>query len=144
MDTYFKKKKKRKRKKWTGVSEKEREREREEKSREINFSFISMKIGSWVFVRVKGKVDPRIASYAWVPKSWNFVKLHEVEREEKSREINFSLRSMEIGSWVFIGAKSKVDPRIASYTWVPKSWNFVKLHKVGNFLTWVISNLKVI
>ena len=23
--------------------------------------------------------------------------------------------------------------------WVPKSWSFVKLHKVGNFPTWVIS-----
>ena len=43
------------------------------------------------------------------------------ERKEKSRERNFSLRSMEIGSWVFVEAKGKVDPRIASYVWVPKS-----------------------
>ena len=38
----------------------------------------------------------------------------------------------------------KVDPRIASYTWVLKSWSFFKLHEVGNFPTWVISRLKAI
>ena len=37
------------------------------------------------------------------------------ERKEKSRERNFSLRYMEIGSWVFVEVKGKVDPRIASY-----------------------------
>ena len=42
------------------------------------------------------------------------------ERKEKSRERNFSLRSMEIGPWVFVEVKGKVDPRIASYVWVPK------------------------
>ena len=67
-------------------------------------------------------------------------------REERGRERNstFSLRSTKIGSSVFVGARRKVDPRIASYVWVPKSWSFVKLHEVGNFPTWVISSLKVI
>ena len=50
---------------------------------------------------------------------------------------------MEIGLWVFVGAKGKVDPHIASYAWVPNSWSFVKLYEVGNFPTLVISSLKV-
>ena len=52
-----------------------------------NFNFIissfhfflkSTKIGSQVFVGTGGKVDLRDESYAWTPKSWSFVKLHEV------------------------------------------------------------------
>ena len=38
-----------------------------------------MKIGPQVFVGTEGKVDLRDKSYAWTPKSWSFVKLHEVE-----------------------------------------------------------------
>ena len=38
-----------------------------------------MEIGSQVFIEVEGKVDLRDESYAWTPKSWSFVKLHEVE-----------------------------------------------------------------
>ena len=68
----------------------------------------------------------------------------ERERKEKSRERNFSLRSTEIRSWVFVGARGKVGPRNEGYAWVPKSWSFVKLHEVGNFPTWVISSLKAI
>ena len=60
------------------------------------------------------------------------------ERNEKSRERNFSLRSMEIGSWVFVRARGKVSPRNEGYAWVPKSWSFVKLHEVENFPTWII------
>ena len=54
-----------------GARKREREREREERGRERNstFSLRSMQIGSSIFVGVRGKVDPRIASYAWVPKS---------------------------------------------------------------------------
>ena len=37
------------------------------------------KIGSQVFIGTEGKVDLRDESYAWTPKSWRFVKLHEVE-----------------------------------------------------------------
>ena len=33
----------------------------------------------------------------------------ERERKEQSIERNFSLRSMEIGSWVFVGARGKCD-----------------------------------
>ena len=45
-----------------------------------SFSFFlrSMKIGPQVFVGTEGKVDPCDESYAWAPKSWSFVKLHEV------------------------------------------------------------------
>ena len=58
----------------------QQKREREGKTiRGFRFSLRSTKIGSWVFVEVKGKVDPPIESYAWVPKSWSFVKLHEIE-----------------------------------------------------------------
>ena len=68
------------------------------------------------------------------------------EREERGRERNstLSLRSMEIRPSVFVGAKDKVDPRIASYSWVPKSSSFVKLHEVENFPTWIIFSLKAI
>ena len=54
--------------------------------------------------------------------------------------LRFSLRSTEIRSLVFVGAKGKVDPHNESYAWVSKSWSFVKLHEVRNFLTCVISS----
>ena len=56
----------------------------------------------------------------------------------------FFFRSTKIGSQVFVGTEGKIDLRDESYTWTPKSWSFVKLHKVGNFPTCVISSLKVI
>ena len=37
-----------------------------------------MEIGPWVFVGVEGKIDLRDESYAWTPKSWSSIKLHEV------------------------------------------------------------------
>ena len=58
--------------------------------------------------------------------------------------LRFSLRSTEIGPKIFIGAEDKVNPRNEGYTWVPKSWSFVKLHEVENFPTNVISSLKAI
>ena len=33
---------------------------------------------SYVLVEAEGQIDPRIASYAWVLKYWNFVKLYNV------------------------------------------------------------------
>ena len=59
----------------------EGERGGEERGRERNstLSLRSMKIRKSVFVEERRKVDPRSASYAWVLKSWSFVKLHEVE-----------------------------------------------------------------
>ena len=51
---------------------------REEKSRERNFSLRSTEIKPWVSVGARGKVCPCNEGYAWVPKSWSFVKLHEV------------------------------------------------------------------
>ena len=42
------------------------------------FLFRSMEIGSRVFVGAESKVDIHDESYAWTPKSWSFVKLHEV------------------------------------------------------------------
>ena len=58
-------------------------------------------------------------------------KLREKREERESRERNstFSLRSTEIGQWVFVGARGKVGPRNESYAWVPKSKGFVKLRK---------------
>ena len=59
----------------------------------------------------------------------------------------FSLLLFKIyGNWTigFHLSKGKVDLRIASYAWAPKSWSFVKLHEVGNFPTCVISSLKAI
>ena len=43
------------------------------------FFFRSTKIGPQVFVGTEGKVDLRDESYAWIPKSWSFDKLREVE-----------------------------------------------------------------
>ena len=65
-------------------------------------------------------------------------------RKEKSREKNLSLKSMEIGPWVFVGVRGKVGPRNEGYAWVPKSKGFVKLQEVENFPTLNISSLKVI
>ena len=42
------------------------------------------------------------------------------------------------------GPGIKVGPLNESYAWVPKSVSFVKLQKVGNFPTRVISSLKAI
>ena len=44
----------------------------------LRFFLISTKIGPQVFVGTEGKFDPCDESYAWTPKSWSFVKLHEV------------------------------------------------------------------
>ena len=43
------------------------------------FFFRSTKIGPQVFVGAEGKVDLRDESYEWIPKSWSFDKLREVE-----------------------------------------------------------------
>ena len=44
----------------------------------LSFFLRSTKIGPQVFVGTEGKVDPCDESYAWAPKSWSFVKFHEV------------------------------------------------------------------
>ena len=44
----------------------------------IRFFLRSTKIRLQVFIGTEGKVDLRDESYAWTPKSWSFVKLHEV------------------------------------------------------------------
>ena len=59
-------------------------------------------------------------------------------REKQKREIFPALRRLELD-----GLRRKVDPHITSYAWVPKSWSFVKLHKVSNFPTLNIFSLKV-
>ena len=53
---------------------------KEKRGRERNstLSLRSMEIELSVFIRARGKVHLRDKSYAWVPKSWSFVKLHEV------------------------------------------------------------------
>ena len=66
------------------------------------------------------------------------------EREFFFSSLRFFFRSTKIGLQVFVGTEGKVDLRDESYTWTPKSWSFVKLHKVGNFPTCVISSLKAI
>ena len=60
------------------------------------------------------------------------------ERERK-REIFSTFRRSKLD-----GPRKKVDPSNAGYVWVQKSWNFLKLHEVGNFPTLNISSLKVI
>ena len=63
------------------------------------------------------------------------------ERKEKKKVFNLSLRSTEIGLSIFFGARGKVSLCNKGYAWVPKSWSFVKLHKIRNFPTWIIFNL---
>ena len=48
------------------------------RERNSTFSLRSTEIGPSVFIGVRDKVHLRDESYAWVPKSWTFVKLHEV------------------------------------------------------------------
>ena len=59
------------------------------------------------------------------------------ESKEREREFFFSLlskiyRNRTLG---FRRSKRQVGPHIESYAWVPKSWSFVKLYEVRNFLT---------
>ena len=49
------------------------------------------------------------------------------KKKERERKGGFS--------WLFDCPRRKVDPRIAGFAWVPKSWSFVKLREVGNFPT---------
>ena len=56
----------------------------------------------------------------------------------------FFLRSIKIGPQVLVWTEGKDDLCDESYVWTPKSWSFIKLHEVGNFPTYVISNLKTI
>ena len=70
-------------------------------------------------------------------KEANREREREKERGEKNMEIFQAFRKSELD-----GLRRKVDPRIASYAWVPKSWSFVKLYKVGNFPTKNIFSLK--
>ena len=44
----------------------------------LRFFLRSTEIGPWVFIGAEGKVDPRNEGYAWIPKSWSFIKLYEV------------------------------------------------------------------
>ena len=44
----------------------------------LRFFLRSTKIGPQVFVETQGKVDLHDERYAWAPKYWSFVKLHEV------------------------------------------------------------------
>ena len=53
----------------------------------------------------------------------------EIERETQ-REIFSAFQQSKLDD-----QRRKVNPRIARYTWIPKSWSFVKLYKVGNFPT---------
>ena len=65
-----------------GVRQREGERGEGENFNFIISSFLFFlrftKIEPRVFVETEGKVDLRDESYAWTPKSYSFVKLHEV------------------------------------------------------------------
>ena len=61
------------------------------------------------------------------------------KRKEKKMKIFLAFRRSKLD-----GPGVKVDPCNEGYSWVPKSWSFVKLHEVGNFPTWVISSPKAI
>ena len=54
-----------------------REREKREKVF-FCFSLRSTEIGPTIFIEARDKVHPHIESYAWVPKSRSFIKVHEV------------------------------------------------------------------
>ena len=61
------------------IWEETNKRERERKKKVFRFSLRSTEIKPWVFVEARGKAGLRNEGYAWVPKSWSFVKLHEIE-----------------------------------------------------------------
>ena len=63
---------------FSGVSQKEREREKKKTKKGFHFSLRSAESGASVFFGVRSKVDPRNEGYAWIQKSWSFIKLHEV------------------------------------------------------------------
>ena len=42
----------------------------------------------------------------------------------------------------FDSSKTKVGARSSIYVWIPKSWSFDKLHKIGYFPTWFTFILK--
>ena len=44
----------------------------------LRFFLRSTKIGPYIFIGAKGKVDLCDESYVWTPKSWSFDKLREV------------------------------------------------------------------
>ena len=60
-------------------------RERVQRYFYFSFFFFSLffrytEIGPQVFIGVEDKVDLHDKSYTWTPKSWSFVKLHEIEK----------------------------------------------------------------
>ena len=73
-------------------------------------------------------------------------------KEERRRKRNRIEREKETKMKIFPAFRQsklddprrKFDPHIESYTFVPKSWSFVKLHEVWNFPTLIIYSLKVI
>ena len=66
------------------------------------------------------------------------------ERERKGREKQKGRFSHHSDGRISMVREKKVDPCIASYARIPKSWSFVKLHEIRNFPTWIISSLKTI
>ena len=68
-----------------------------------------------------------------------------IEREREKWEKETKREIFQAFRWLKLdGPRRKVDQRIESYVWVPKSWSFIKFHEVGNFPTWVIYSLKAI
>ena len=70
-------------------------------------------------------------------KKWVVEESEREERRERKMRKEERLIYKIYGNWIVgfhrskrHGAKDKVDPSIASYTWVPKSYNFVKLYEV--------------
>ena len=55
------------------------------------------------------------------------------EKTEKSRERNLFLRSTEIKSTVFVGARGKVHLRDEGYTWAPKLGSFYQTPRGREF-----------
>ena len=66
-------------------------------------------------------------------------KERKMRKEEREREDFPTSRRSKLD-----GLRTKVGTRSATYVWTPKTWSFDKLHKVGNFPTRFIFNLKVI
>ena len=78
-----------------------------------------MKIGPQVFVGTEGKVDLRDESYAWTPKSWSFVKLHEVENFPTC--VISSLKDIE---WFGIGLEAVKGRKFQSSNFWTECRNF--------------------
>ena len=113
-------------------------RELTEREREYIFIFIffSFLFDTWSFDRRNSSGQEQ--KFIYSTRATREYQKHGISpriqvRSSENPNFRYSLTSMAFGRSELVGPRDKIDPRIASYAWVPKSWSFVKLHEVRNF-----------